>query len=312
MTRQLRDRDPCKLHLITCRTRCAEIWFVPTRAVNEIIGGILARYQEAYEIELFAYTFLGNHSHQVARAPKENLARYAEDTNKQISLRLNRHYGREGSLWSRRYADQITITELDEEEAWLYASTNAVKHGLTHHPRLWPGLNSWQHAQTGKDRLLPFTHWESLNRAKRRARPGEPVKLSDHQTLHKLKISPLPQYAHLSWEERNGILIPLAEKRIEDLQAERKDAGKGFLGRKKILIQVPGSLPESVSRSPMPSCYSKSPEAMKEFKKEQKQKRAAYLIASHIFRSGSYDIQFPPHTYHPPLHHRPRSLSPPA
>ncbi|HQH28225.1 MAG TPA: transposase, partial [Oligoflexia bacterium] len=270
MTRLLRDRDPKKLHLITCRTRGAKLWFVPSKDINELFGGVIARYQERYEIELFAYAVLGNHYHQLARAPKQNLARYAEDVNKQIALRIDRYYSRTGTLWGRRYADQITITEMDEEEGWLYATTNPVKHGLVAHPRLWPGLSSWNQCLTGKDRNFAFTHWESFNRARRKAPPGTAVKLSDHQTWHTLKVTPLPSYAHLSYEERNNILVPLAEERTDALIAQRTKEGKGFLGRKKILAQVPGSFPKEVSRSPQPSCYSKSPEARKLYKQEQR------------------------------------------
>ncbi len=311
MPRHLRDRDPKKLHLITCRTRRARIWLIPSKDINELIGGIIARYQERHEIELFAYSFLGNHYHQLARAPKENLARYAEDINKQLALRIDRYYGRTGTLWSRRYADQPTITETDEEQGWLYVTTNATKHGLVPHPRQWPGLHSWEHCQTGKDREFRFTHWDSFNQAKRTAPPSRPVHLSDHQTKHILRISALPQYAHLSWEERNGILLPLAEERIEELHLEREKEGKGYLGRKNILIQVPGSLPHKVSRSPQPSCYSKSPEAKAQYRAEQRAKREAYTEASYRFRSGEYNVEFPEYTYRPPLHHQPKPNSPP-
>ena len=306
MPRPLRDRDPSKVHLITCRSRNAELWLAPSPLVNQCIGGLTARYQEVYDITLYAYTYMGNHYHQLAQAPKENLFRYAEDINKQTAHRINRIYGREGSLWGRRYDDQIVITEVDALEGLLYVLTKPTKHGQVSHPKHWPGLNSWWPVLDGKPRSYPFTHYTQYHAAKRKAeRRGERVNIRNYQSQHSLRISPIAQYAGMSFEERNGILVPLVEQRVEQLCGERKVQGKGFQGRKKVLSQRPGSVPREVSKSPRPSCYTKNPEAKKQYKKEYRLKRAWYTDASIKFRSGDFEVEFPPHTFRPPLHHIP-------
>ncbi len=93
------------------------------------------------------------------QAPKENLFRYAEDINKQTAHRINRLYGREGSLWGRRYDDQVVIEEVDALEGLLYVLTNPTKHGQVNHPRHRPGLNSWWPVLEGKSQTYSFTHY---------------------------------------------------------------------------------------------------------------------------------------------------------
>ena len=309
----LRDRHPGKLHLLTCRIRNAEIWLVPSNALNEIIGGITARYQEMYGVEVFAYTYLGDHYHQLLRAPLENLAQYAENLNKQIALRTNRHYGRTGSFWGRRYDDHITITEVDAHWGYLYVMTNATKHGLVHHPRYWPGLNSWNHAFTGQDRFFPFDHWSKFTKAKRiAAKRGTIARRDDYQTKHRLHISALPQYAHLTWQQQEALLSPALEDKITALREERQQEEKGFLGAKTIKAQEPGIRPKNVSRSSRPKFYTKDPAARKSHSDEERIRRAAYTEASIRFRSGDYGVAFPPYCYRPPLHHKPRTVDPPS
>ncbi len=75
MTTPLRDSDPKIYRLITIRTEEARLWMVPSRNLEKVLGGIVARYQEICGVEIYAYTFLSNHYHLIVRAPKENSIR---------------------------------------------------------------------------------------------------------------------------------------------------------------------------------------------------------------------------------------------
>ena len=54
MGRAIRDKDPELYRLITIRTYDARLWMKPSKRVNKIIAGIIARYSELLEIEIYA------------------------------------------------------------------------------------------------------------------------------------------------------------------------------------------------------------------------------------------------------------------
>jgi len=45
---------------------------MPTAKNTKLIGGIIARYQELLEVEIYAYTILSNHIHLLINAPRGN------------------------------------------------------------------------------------------------------------------------------------------------------------------------------------------------------------------------------------------------
>ena len=259
--RPIRNRDPEVFRLITIRTCEARLWISPTSNVRKLIGGIIARYQEIFEVELFAYNVLGNHMHLLARAPKSNIDEFCENVNREIAKRLNWRNKREGKFWGRRYDDQTVISEDDLLEAFLYVTTNPTKHGLVSNSQDWPGLNSYDHCLTEKDRQFSFNHY------------SEEPKV----TKHKLKLSALPAFKGLSKNERATKLKKLLAERTTEIAKER---GKSFLGLSALLEQAPGEKPARVSKSPRPRCYTKCSELRRNFRETDKARRVAYCKSS--------------------------------
>lgn len=189
MSRPLRNTDPEVYRLITIRTQEARLWITPSSNVKKLIGGILARYQEAFEILIYAYCVLGNHFHLLIKAPKGNTDEFCENVNREIARRLNWKHRREGSFWGRRYDDQVVLSEDDLLEAFLYVTTNPTKHGLLRDSSEWPGLNSFHQAISEKTRQFSFYHYSAPE-------GGERV------STHGLELSILPQFEGLSKAER--------------------------------------------------------------------------------------------------------------
>lgn len=271
MSRELRSTDPDAHFLITSRTVNSELWLKPTPEMTQTIGGIYARYQEKYKIEINALTVLSNHSHALVRAPDGNLSEFAENVQREISRRSNFINGRSGSLWGARYSAQRILTEEDLLEAFLYVTTNAVKHGLVDHPSKWPGLNSYLQSLRGEPEYYRFKHYSQLVN-------GKPV-----ETTHALIISPISVHEGLIQTERKKEFLRLVSGRVDDLRDTRTKAGLGFLGVRKILAQVPGERPRSTSKSPKPPCYSKNVEAIREFNEANKELKRVYSEASYEF-----------------------------
>ena len=311
MSRPLRDTDPSKVHLITCRSRNAELLFVPRHKTNNIIGGIIAKYAKELGIELYAVAVLSNHYHILLTAPRGNLSLFAENINREIAKRVNWHLDRKGSLWGRRYDDQVVLEVEDALEALVYTLTNAVKHLLVNEPKHWPGVNTYWQSLGRKANVYTFMNYSAYQLAKSKAAAyGEVVRKSDYEEKHALEIKPLPLYEKLPFLEQRKRLEKALNSRTRKLSAERQKAGKSCLGRKAVLEQrVVGSYPKEVSRSQRPTCYTRNYEAKKEYDEEERERRFEYREASLSYRSGNESASFPDYCFYPPRHHVPRSIS---
>ena len=100
--------------------------------------------------------------------------------------------------------------------------TNAVKHGLVVHPKLWPGLNSYWQTIGSKNETLPFFHYRAYHFAKRYAPRGTTPDRANFETHHELKIKVFPHLQHLSEAERTEKLNFLIEERVNYLEPVRK------------------------------------------------------------------------------------------
>lgn len=289
----LRDRDPSLYHLITTRTEQQRYYLRPGKDTNKIIGGVIARYQEKFQIEIYAYCVMSNHPHLIARAPLGNLDEFMENVNREISRRINYKLGRKGKLWSRRYRAQAILSDKDLEEALLYTVTNPVKHGAACHPSRWRGLCSYWQNLTGEKKRFSFRHYAEKEEYKK-------------VTHHDLIISPLPGLRGQSNEESRNYLQEKLELRITELIAERESKGQGFMSEEQATEVDPFSAPRSSNHTPTGNCYSKDPEILREFKRIEHQRRYSYTLASMRYRLGDFTVQFPCFTFKPPVHRKPR------
>lgn len=252
-----------------------------------MIGGILARYQELLGIELFAYGFLGNHFHLLARAPRGNMDEFCENVNREIARRINWKLGRRGTFWGRRYDDQEILSEEDAVEAFLYINTNPSRHGLIADSSMWPGLISYSHAVNEQDPTYGFCHHSK----------GKKI------TWHMLRLSILPIFSSLSKEARRRLLKKLLRARTALIHKERRGQ---FLGVEAIYQQPIGGIPKESSRSKRPPCFTGNTELRRVYRERSQKRRSNYLEASRRYRLG-LPAEFPEHSYFPPRHRRPRS-----
>ena len=304
MPRQPRNTDPKFLRHISIRTLNAQLLLSPSTEVNDIVGGVIAKYQEIYGIEIFACNVLSNHIHILARAPLRNLWRFEQQVNREVAKRINRLRNRRGSFWGRRYDEQICPEPRDVLDAFLYVSCNAVSHGLIEDPSKWPGLNTLQEVVTGKEHCYPFTSYSAFNKAKKRARRTKAtIRIEDFQTWHKLKITPLPEYEHMDAAEYRQLMGSFIHARAESLKTERQKEQKGFLGLERLAKQSCLQYPKAIKNFPRPCCYSKCVETKRKFKEWHRPWAAAYREASRKLRGGFFAAVFPPHCLLPPLHY---------
>jgi REP element-mobilizing transposase RayT len=293
MSRPIRDRDPKAYRLITIRTDEARLWMIPTRKMEKLLGGIVARYAFFMRIEIYAYCFLTNHYHLLIRAPLGNTDEFCENVNREIARRVNWTHHRIGNFWQRRYDDLIILSDNDLLEAFLYITTNPVKHGLVEHPRLWPGLCSYQQSLSERERTFTFYYYSALNPA-------------DTACKHDLKLSILPQFTSMSSRQRRQRIESLIEERTTKIVEFRRSKGRGFLGIRGVMSTTPGEIPQSISRSSRPPAYSKDAALLLEARIMRRERRERYREASMRYRLGDFLAQFPEYSFRPPLHRLPR------
>lgn len=294
MARPLRNRAPSIYRLITIRTEGACFYMRPSKDVNKILGGILARYAEILGVKILAYCFMSNHYHLLIMCPRGNVDEFEENINREIARRLNWKLHRQGNFWSRRYSDQEVMTQDDLLEAFVYVSTNATRHGMVEDPSQWPGLSSYNQSMTEKALTFPFYYYSAVEEEKR-------------VTYHRLSITPLPQFESLSRKDRTYEVARLLEDRARSIVKDRLEHGQGFLGVEKIRAQNPFEAPTNVSKSPRPPCYTKDVSVRREFRRQEAKRQSDFMVASMRYRLGELAVEFPEFTFKPPLHRKPRS-----
>ena len=295
MPRPRRNTNPKYFRLVTIRTENAKLFMVPSKELNQIVGGVIAKYQQKYGITLYAYIFLSNHYHLLLRAPKANLWRFEQAVNREIAKRVNRYRNREGHFWARRYDEQIVVKKADVLSALLYIVCNAVKHKLIDSPYKWPGISCIKQLLTQKDEVYYFTDYTAYSKARLK---DKNAKLEDFKIKYNLKISPIPELAKLSFKNR----IKFLRSEIARELSKYLEQINSFLGKEKILKQSPFSRPRVVSKRKRPICYTKDFLAKLNFIEEvYKPWNESYQIASLKFRKGELDSLFPEFSIKPPL-----------
>ena len=303
MPRNPRNTDPSVYRHIVVRTRDRRFLMLPKEVVVMIIGGIIARYQEMYRIEIYGLVALSNHVHILIKAPDRNTSSFMKMIDREISRRLKYLWGYDGDFWgSQRYSDEICPESKDALEALLYIITNPVKHELVSHPSKWPGLSSYQIMKSGGSMEFDFIHYgEKVKEEVLAKREGRKANPEVYTTRHTLKISNLPDIELLSPEET---LEELVEKRTKALNSQM--GKKKYLGARKISLQSYLDRPKTTpTRKPQPVCYSKCPQTIKIFMEEHRAWIAEYREASKRYQSGEFEVKFPPNCI------KPIALSPP-
>ena len=291
--RPLRNADPEIYRLITIRTTHGKFFMKPNRKIRRTIAGIIARYQELLNIEIFCYQFLSNHYHLIVKAPQANIDEFMENVNREIARRCNYYLHREGHFWGRRYDDQEILSEDDLLEAFLYVTTNCCRHGLVDDARKWVGLNCFNQVLSERVQYHSFHHYSA-------------VREEDRVTVHSLRLTVLPQFKGLSKKQRYKRLLELLEARMQAIREGRYKDGGGFVGMEIIKEQDPEDTPRKMSRSRRPPCYTMSNELRRDWVKRERVRRERFGDSSRRYRLGDLTVEFPPYTFRPPVHRKPR------
>jgi REP element-mobilizing transposase RayT len=300
MARPLRWIPPNSLVEVTSRTLHGRLLLRPSRDLNEIVLGILARASQRYDVHICAFIYLSNHSHLLLRpADAQQLSRFMGYVNSNLAKEAGRLHGWRERLWGRRFrAIVISDDEATQVERLRYLIANGCKENLVRRPQDWPGASSINALLTGRPLRGVWFDRSAEYDARRR---GERVAKYDYAEELEFQLSPLPAWQHLESEGVRQRVEEITRDVASEARKRARETGLAPMGARRILRQDPHSKPQLVSRSPAPRFHARDARVRKGLELAYHAFRLAYRGAAEALRNGQLDAEFPAGCFRPPL-----------
>lgn len=236
---------PYGLVELTLRTIQQRFLLRPSRQLNSLVVGVLARAQTMTKLRIHGVVIMSNHLHILASpATVEQMSRFMQHIATNLSKEVGRLHDWSGPLFARRYS---SIPVSDEPEAQIarlrYLLSHGAKEDLVVSPRQWPGVHCATALSTGKP-----LHGIWIDRRTGGQRANQQPPTSPMQ----LVLEPLPCWAHCS----SRVVQADIRSMVRDIETETKSrhrlSGTKVLGSKSIRALHPHHRPRTESRRPRP------------------------------------------------------------
>lgn len=273
--------DADTIYFVTSRTFQGRHLMKPSEEVNFIISRLLKKAAHVYEIELFAYVFMSNHFHLIIRGLPEKIPRFVGWLKREIARAVGRKLKRWlGSFWSRRYDAAAVIDDQALRDRLTYIATHGVKENLVERATDWPGLHCIE--------ALVHAGSSDVGSAKPKGEAAE------EHARDWLSLSRLPEWTGLSEKRYQAVIREVLT------QAERSALLESKAEPPRSLKDVsPQHLGPPLKTGPAPMCHASTKRMRTWFRNRYREFRAAYRRASHKYRLGRSDVEFPPGAFKP-------------
>ena len=275
----------------------------PSKKVNNIIGSSLGRALKLHPILLHSATTNVNHLElifSIGEGQADNVSPFLREFAGRAAREFNRLYGREGHFWAGRARVEEITSDNKAEKLLGYGACNVVKDGLVEKANQWRGFSTTEMLSRGGRLAFEYvdrTLWWKNGADRRDVAPSKYAK-STEVVLH-----PLPSWTDLSPGARQSRFRGIVRNHEELARKERAAEGiTKVKGMARIEKESPFSKPPRPrARTPQPLCHADTIEEYKAYELEYKEIVKAHRIASATFRSGCFDVEFPPGTFRLPL-----------
>ena len=309
MPRPLRYIPENALVEVTCRTLQGRYLLRPSRDLNEIVVGILARAAARYDVRVCAFVFLSNHAHLLLQpADAQQLSSFMAYVNGNLAREAGRLHQWRQRFWGHRYhAIVVSDEELAHTARLHYLLEQGCKEDLVRRPQDWPGASSVDALLSGKP--LPGLWFDRTSEYKARLRGERPAKyaFAEEQTL---ELAPLPAWRHLRPEERQRRALAIVRQIEADTRQRLRAAGRSPMGRRRILAQDPHDRPRRFVPTPAPRFHAYGAAARKALELAYRVFVSAYREAAQRLRQGARDVLFPTGSFPPPMPFRQAAAEP--
>jgi len=288
--------------LVEVSSRTVNAWALmrPCPELSDVTVGVLGRSLEISPVEIVAICCMSNHYHALLVADdQQQLSRFMQHFQSNLSREVARLVGWKGPLWSRRY-DGIVVSD-EPEVQWerlRYVLASGAKEGLVESPLQWPGVHA---ARALVDGVPLEGHWFDRTSEWMARRRNEDVDEHDFATKYLVGLSPLPAFRELTPEEYRDKVTALVRE-IEDAAAQDRDGP--VLGVEKILNQDRFKAPSKRTKSsPRPRFHVSSPDVRDALWNELRIFQLKYGEAARALLSGQLAAawDFPRGCYPPAL-----------
>lgn len=276
---------PGATYLITRRCFDRRFLLRPSPLVNAVFEYVLACKAKEYGILLHAYCVLSNHWHCVLTDPRSRLPEFQRDLGSTVARALNAALGRWEFFWAPGSYSAVALqTAEDVFDKMAYVLANPAVAGLVRRGPEWPGL------------------WSAPARIG--AGPRE-VKRPDHY-FRKEGRSPRTAPLELVCPEGVGSVEELRRRLTEGLTEreeraarELAEAGRSFMGARRVLAQKPFARPApgEPRRGLRPRVASRNKWRRIEAIGRLRTFLTEYRQAWQAFKAGARAVVFPEGTY---------------
>ena len=305
--------SPGEMVFVSIRCIQARYLLRPSKRVNKLILGVLAKAQKKYEVRVFAPAFLSNHGHMLLWfRDAEQQAKFMHFVDGNIAREVGRLHGWKGKFWDGPFASTIVANdEASQVKMLRYLLEQGCKEGLVARPQDWPGVHAASILLSARNPKGIWVDRTGLYEARRRKGNQGKVRPLDFEEELELKLSPLPCWEHLSEQEYLERISEIVQEIEEKTAARHREEESRPLGRGAVLRQNPRFEPDEPKQGPLPLVHAATREMRRRYLEALAIFLRAYREASSRFRSGEKGVQFP-HGCFPPAGPFLRAHGPPA
>lgn len=288
-------------YFVTARTIQSRMLLAPTPQLNAIVGGVLARALERYDVELHGYVVLSNHLHLLCHARNGQLSRFMQYVLGNIARKAGRLVSWTGAFWERRFSAEEVLDDEAALDRLRYLLAHGVKEGLVRRVSEWPGLHCAAQLLDETPREFFWYSWSAAWRQRtHRAAPDDAPFALAHAESVALELTPLPSLSRLAPPKR----VAAIRSMIQGVEDEGRRQHSKVPGARAVSRVHPHTRPERTKRGPRPVCHATRKEAVGFWRLRYRDFVSAYRTASAEFRRGNWSTEFPSLAFRPPcLHH---------
>jgi REP element-mobilizing transposase RayT len=280
--------------MITRRCVQRRLLLRPEKELHDAFRYVILYAAKKFAVDVHGLVVMSNHYHMVLSPTELNLPRFLHWVNLHMAKLVNVARKRRDAVWSS--VDKTSVVQLADAAAALkelvYVAVNPVEAGLVATPAEWPGLRT---LPSDVGRTLVAERPDYFRSGAEDEKDVLPARVE-------LELTRPPAFGDLTDGEFRSLLGQQVDEAAARIRADRRAAGRGFLGESGVRAQDPESHPGG------PGCpdFKLSPTVAagdKWRRIELLQQRAEFLAdyrrAWSAFRAGDRNVRFPEGTYGP-------------
>jgi putative transposase len=287
---------PGQAVLLTRRVLRRHLLLRPDPDLNQLVLYLVALFANKFSMKLSALQVMGDHIHAVLTDERGRLPDFLRELHRLLALCVKALRGWEGPLWEPCPPSVVQLLTAEAEaKQMVYTWLNAVRAGLVHDPRQWPGVT------TGLDEL----DGPAMVARRPLVFLDETSGLWPEQV--ELRLSLPPKLAALGPERARRLLRAELERQLAEARAHVRRQGWRVLGPRRCRQVSPYQRARSWeplrSRTPvlaagrgLRAVLRKAIENLREF-------RQSYREALAAWREGVRSVLFPHGTWWMVRHH---------